>query len=114
MEDKDKTVNLETDDEKEDLQAFIEVIEVDEEMEEEIQRVCTIAILPKYVPPWRGKEKVPKDLDAIKSALQTLLLPGGILFEGSVSGRVPTMKFEDLDLMDSEKFPHLGTSKLMK
>jgi len=36
MEDKGKTVNLEMDDEDEDLQAFVEEIEADEEMEEDI------------------------------------------------------------------------------
>ena len=35
MEDKDMTINIEIDDEEEDLQAFIEEIEADEEMEED-------------------------------------------------------------------------------
>ena len=51
------------------------------------------AKLPKHVPPWKGKAKVPKDVDTIKNALETPLLPDGILFEGSVLGRIPTMKF---------------------
>ena len=34
--------------------------------------------------------------------------------EGSTLGRVPTMKFEDWDLADSKKFPHLKTENLMK
>lgn len=93
MEDKGKTVNLEIDDEEEDLQTFVEEIEVDEEMEDDIQPVRTKAKLPKYVPPRKGRMKVPKDLDVVKSALQTLFLPDEILFEGSVLGRVPTMKF---------------------
>ena len=50
MEDKGKTINLETDDEEEDLQAFVEEIEADEEMEEDIQPVLAKAKLPKYVP----------------------------------------------------------------
>lgn len=53
-------------------------------------------------------------MDTVKSALKTPLLPNGILFEGSVLGCVPTMKFEDWDLVDNEKFPHLETSQLMK
>ena len=114
MEDKGKTVNLETDDEEEDLQAFVEEIKVDEEMEEDIQLVRNAAKLPKYVRPWKGKAKVPKDLDVAKSALQTLLLPDGILFEISALGHLPTMKFEDWDLIDSEMFPHLETENLMK
>lgn len=95
MEDKGKTINLEIDDEEEDLQAFIQEMKVDEEMEEEIQLVRTSAKLPNYVPPWKRKAKVPKDLDVVKSSLQALLLPDGILFEGSALGRMPTMKFED-------------------
>ena len=51
MEDKGKTINLEIDDEEEDLQAFIQEMKVDEEMEEEIQLVRTSAKLPNYVPP---------------------------------------------------------------
>lgn len=81
MEDKGKAINLETDAEEEDLQAFVEEIEVDEEMEEDIQPVCDVA-------------KMPKDLDATKSALQSPLLLDGILFEGSILGCMPSMKFE--------------------
>ena len=114
MEDEGKIVNLETDDEEEDLQAFIKEIEVDEEMEEDIQSVCAAAKLPKYVPPWKGRVKVRKDLDVVKGALQTLFLLDGILFEGSVLGRMPMMKFEYWDLTDSEKFPHLETERFIK
>lgn len=71
-------------------------------------------ILPEYVPSWKGKVKVPKDLDATKSALQTALLLDGIMFEGLALGSEPAMKFEDWDLVDSEKFPHLETNNLMK
>jgi len=70
--------------------------------------------LPEYIPLQKGKAKVPKDLDADKSALQTPLLPDGILFEGLVQGHVPTMKFEYWDLMDGENFPYLQTKNLMK
>jgi len=65
--------------------------------------------IPTYVPPWKGKATVPKDLDENKSLLQTLLLPDGLKFEGTHVGHVPTMKFEDWDLPDCEKFPHLET-----
>ena len=67
-----------------------------------------------YVPPRKGKTKVPKDLDKTKSSLQIFLLPDGIVFEGTHLGHVPTMKFEDWDLTDHEKFPHLETGNLMK
>jgi len=50
----------------------------------------------------------------MKSALQTQLLPDSITFEGLPLGLVPTLKFEDWDLADSKKFPHLVTESLMK
>jgi len=50
----------------------------------------------------------------VKSALQTPLLPDGITFEGLLLGCVPTLKFEDWDLANSEKFPHLKMASLMK
>jgi len=43
MEEKGKAVTIETDDEEEDLQTLVDEIEVDEEMEEYIQPVCTVA-----------------------------------------------------------------------
>lgn len=36
------------------------------------------------------------------------------MFEGSTMGHMPTMKFEDKDLADSDKFRHLETENLMK
>ena len=83
-------------------------------MEEDIQPVRTVAKLPKYVPPQKGKAKVPKDLDVVKSSLQTPLLPDGIVLEGMHLGCVLTMKFECWDLADREKLPHLETENLMK
>ncbi len=83
-------------------------------MKEDIQPTRSTKKLPAYVPPWKGKTKVPKDLDETKSSLQILLLPDGIVFEGTHLGRVPTMKFEDWDLVEWEKFPHLETRNLMK
>jgi len=114
MEEKGKTSNIESDDEEEDPQTFVEEMKPDEEMEEDIQPVCATSELPKYVPPWKGRVNLPKDLDAIKSTFNTPFLRIGVLFEGSVVGHVPTMKFEDWDLADSEKFPHLETSQLME
>lgn len=105
MEDKGKAINLEIDEEEEDIQAFVEEIEAYEEMEEDIQPVLAIAKLPEYVPLRKGKEKVPKDLDVNKSALQTSLLPDEILLEYSILGCVPMIKFEDWDLADGENFP---------
>jgi len=63
-----------------------------------------------HVPPRKGKVRVPKDLDERKSSLQTLLLPNDIIFDGVHLGKVLVLKFEDLDLMNHEKFPHLATT----
>lgn len=82
IEDKGKTINLETNDKEEDLQALVEEIEADEQMEEDIQPVHTATKLPNYVPTWKGRVKVAKYLDVVKSTLQTPLLPDGILLEG--------------------------------
>jgi len=70
-EDKGKTVNIESDDEEEDLHAFIEEIELEVEMEEDIHPIRAAVKLPKYLPPWKGRVKVPKDLDVVKSTLKT-------------------------------------------
>lgn len=83
-------------------------------MEEDIQPVCIAMKFLEYVPLQKGKAKIPKDLDITKSALQTLLLPYGIVFEGSTPGLLPTMKFEYWYLTDIKKFPHLETENLMK
>lgn len=114
MEEKGKVVTIQIDEQEEDLQALIVVVEEEEDMEVDIQPMHSVARLPEYVPLWKGKAKVPKDLDATKSALQTLLLLDGIKFEGLLVGCVPTLKFEDWDLVDSKKFPHLETESLMK
>lgn len=70
--------------------------------------------LPEYVPPRKGKAKVPKDIDGSKSSLQTSLLPGDIVFEGLHLERVPALKFEDWDLTNHKKFLDLATTKLMR
>jgi len=83
-------------------------------MEEDIQHTHSATKLPAYVPPWKRKTKVSKDLDKTKSSLQTPLLPDDIMFEGTHLGCVPTMKFEYWDIADREKFAHLETRNLMK
>lgn len=70
-------------------------------------------VLPPYLPPWNGKANVPKDLDAAKSTLQTLLLPDEIRFEGLLLGWVQNVMFEDLDLGDNKKFPNLAIENLL-
>lgn len=57
-------------------------------MDVETQGADPITRLPEYVPPRKGKAKVPKDIDERKISLQTLLLPDNIVFEGAHMGRV--------------------------
>jgi len=63
MEEKGKVVTIETDEEEEDLQALIIEVEEEENMEVDIQPMCSTTKLLEYVPPRKGKAKVPKDLD---------------------------------------------------
>ena len=109
-----KVVLINTYEEEEDMQALTFIAKEDEDMEEDIQPTHSATKMPAYVPPQKGKIKVPKDLDETKSSLQTSLLLDNIVFEGTHVGRVPTMKFEDWDLADCKKFPHLETWNLMK
>ena len=69
MEEKGKAVNLETDEEKEDLKDLIIEENEDEGMEEKTEPMHPPTKLPAYIPPWKGKEKVPKDLNKRKSSL---------------------------------------------
>lgn len=110
MEEKGKEINLETDEEGEDLEDLIIEEDEDEGMEVETEAAHPLTKLPAYVPPRKGKAKVPKDLDESKSSLQTPLLPNDIIFEGMHLGQVPNLKFEYWDLTDHEKFPHLETT----
>ena len=114
MAEKGKVVTIDTNEEEVDLQALTITVEDDEDMEEDIQPIHSVTKLLTYVPPRKGKTKVPMDLDETKSSLQTPLLLDDIVFEGTHLGRVPTMKFEDWDLTDHEKFPHHETRNLMK
>lgn len=108
MEETRKVINLEADDEEEFEEILVE--EEDVEMEVHTQGVDPLTRLPTYVPPQKGKVKVPKGIDERKSSLQTPLLPDDIIFKGVHSGQVPVLKFQDWDLVDHEKFPHLATA----
>ena len=110
LQEKGKAINLEADEEESEE---ILVDEEEVEMKVETQGADPITWLLEYVPSLKGKAKVPKDIDKSKSSLQTSLLPDDIVFEGACLGRVPVLKFEDWDLTDHEKFPHLATEKLM-
>lgn len=72
-----------------------------------------ITRLPKYIPPRKGKAKVPKDPDNAKFTDSTLLLPEKVPFEGALLGHIPALKMEDWDLVDNEKFLHLATNKYL-
>jgi len=114
MEEKGKSITVESDAEEEDLQALIDEKEVQDDVEEDVPPMPSVTKLPTYVPPWKGKVSTTKYLEATKSVLQTPLLPNDITFEDPPFSRVPTLKFEDWDLVDSEKFPHLTMEILMK
>ena len=114
IQEKGKVVNLEMDEEEEDLEDLIIEEDKDEGMVVETEPVHPPTKLLAYIPPQKEKEKVPKDLDKSKSSLQTPLLLEGIIFEGMHLGRVPRLKFQDWDLADHKKFPHLETAQLMK
>jgi len=83
-------------------------------MEVETQGANPITRLPEYVPPCKGKAKVPKDIDGCKSSLKTPLLLDDIVSGGPCLGQVPVLKFKDWDLIDHDKFPHLVTEQLMR
>lgn len=114
MEEKWKVINIEIDEEEEYLEGIIIKEDKDEGMEEETEPAHPPTKLPTYIPPWKGKAKVPKDLDKIKNSLQIPLLPNDVIFECTHLGQVPSLKFEDWDLADHEKFPHLEIVQLMK
>lgn len=107
---KGKAITTEPDEDDEDLQALIAKIEAQDEEEEDAFHILS---LPPYVSPWKGTTNIPKDLDAAKSMLQTLLLSDEIRFDGLSLGRVLSINFEYWDLMDSDKFPQLVADKLL-
>ena len=61
-----------------------------------------------------GEGKSAQGSQQEQDSLQTSLLPDNIIFEGTHLGRVPSLKFEDWDLVDYENFPQLETTNLMK
>ena len=88
-----EVINIKTDEEEEELEDIIIEEDEDEGMEEETEPTYPPTKLLAYIPPRKGKAKVPKDLDESKSSLQTLLLPDDIIFEGMHLERVPNLKF---------------------
>ena len=64
--------------------------------------------------PSKGKAKVPKNLDEVDTVITIPALPKEVPIENSVVGHVAAMKFEDWDLTDIVKLPHLLTDALME
>ena len=73
-----------------------------------------ITNLPEYIPLWKGKMKVTKDLYSGKFMVSTPLLPEQVIFEGAFLAHNLVLKMEDWDLADHAKFPHLEIPHLMK
>lgn len=72
----------------------------DEDVGMEIEDVKIVGSDPitkllEYIPPHKGKIKVPKDIDESKVTLHTPLLPDQFVFEGLRLVRVPLFKLED-------------------
>lgn len=114
MKEKGKAISVKSNEEEEGLQVLIDQTGAQDDEEDDVPPMPFATKLPTYVPLWKGKVKAAKDLEAMKSVLQTPLLPEDITFEGPPLGWVPTMKFNDWDLADSEKFPHMTMERLMK
>ena len=94
MKEKGKVVDLEAEEGAEDI---------------DIDGVDPISRLLEYIPPCKGKVKVPKVPDAGKFLLNTPLLVEGITFEVPCLVQIPHLKMEDWDLANHERFPHLAT-----
>lgn len=73
-----------------------------------------MSAMPKYVTPSKAKVEIPKNLDEFDTIIITQYFPKAVPAENSVVGCVATMKFEDWDLADIEKFPHLAIDVLME
>jgi len=100
---KGKAITIEPEEDDEFLQALITQIDAQDEDEE---GVFQIPSRPPYISLCTRTTKLPKDLDTTKNTLLTPLILDEIRFDGLPLGRVPSIKFKDWDLADSEKFPN--------
>ena len=73
-----------------------------------------ISKLLEYIPPCKGKLKVPKDPNVGQFLLNTPLLPENLTFEGLCLVRILHLKLEYWDLAGHKRFPHLATDTYMK
>jgi len=69
MTEKGKVVADEPEEEEEYLQALIAKIEAQDDEVNNVSQAPLPIELPPYIPPWKGTAKIPKDLEATKSAL---------------------------------------------
>lgn len=67
-----------------------------------------------YIPLCKGKEKVPKDLDAGQFLVNTPLLLENLTFEGMCLSWIPHFNLKDFDLADHERLANLSTNTYMK
>ena len=58
--------------------------------------------------------EVTKDLDKVKSHINTPLLPENVPFEGEMFAKLPALKLEDWDLADCAEFPELALSEYLE
>lgn len=107
MEEKGKTVTIESDEEDKGSPIYVEEVNPEEDHIQPVRQ-------PNYVPPSKGKAKVPTNLHEVDTVLVTLALLKLVSVESSVVSHVVTMKFEDWDLTEVIKFPHLAKNALME
>lgn len=69
-----KAVTIEREEEEEDLKDLIAQIEAHDDEEENIFQAPSAIELPSYISPWKGTTKIPKDLEASKSASKLCFL----------------------------------------
>lgn len=101
MQEKGKLVDQEPKEDVEEIHMDAEEIDMGAE-DIDVEGSNPISKLPEYIPPRRGKLKVPKDIDESKDTLHTPLLQDKIIFEGPHLGHVPHLKLEDWDLAYTE------------
>jgi len=94
------------------------VVDIGEEEYQGVEELDTkeiehVSHFPVYIPPWKGKTKVTKDLDSRKFLVLTPLLLEQVEFEGTTLAWIAMLKMEDWDLTNHERFPHFATKKYM-
>ena len=78
--------------------------------EDIVEEVDPMSWLPKYMAQRKPVVKITKDLEKVKSHINTSLLPEKLPFEGEMFAKLPMLKLEDWDLANCVKFPLLAPS----